>query len=96
MLAFNLDAVAFQYAHNALWCRAAIGILAHGHAAEAQAGHAVDILFQRYGIEAGALINLFGHRVLQQNAVDIGVGIQGGNFLQQLLSAGGGGKFNCE
>jgi hypothetical protein len=77
-----------QNAHNALRGGATIGFLAHRHAAKAQAGYTVHVLVQRDGIKAGALIDLFRYRVLQQYPVYIGIVIQLFDFQQQFFCAG--------
>ena len=76
MLTLDVDPVVLQDAHNALRGGATIGILAHRHATKAQAGHPVHVFVQRDGIKAGALIDLFRYRVLQQYPVYVGIVIQ--------------------
>ena len=50
--------------------------LAHRHAPEAIGRDAIDVLGQRDAIKTGALVDLRRHRVLQQNAVDVGIGVE--------------------
>ncbi len=76
MLALDLNTVVFQYAHDALWCRAAVGIFSHRHSAETEARHAVHVLVQVDGIETSALVNLLGRRMLQQDAVHVRVCVE--------------------
>ena len=64
MLPFKWQIVMQQQSHDPFGRGTSVGLLAHAHAAEAEAGHAVDVLAQRDSIEAGSLINLGWHRVL--------------------------------
>ena len=73
MPALEFNVVMGQESHNALRCGAAISGLAHCHATESQAGDSVYIFLQRDHVKAGSLIDLGGHRVLQQNAMHVRV-----------------------
>ena len=70
------DAVAREQPHDAGRCGRTIGGLAHCHAAEAVAGDAVYVLFDRDAVEAVALVDLMGNRMLQQDAAHARVGVQ--------------------
>ena len=76
MFAFQLHLIVLQQPHDALGGGATVGGFTHAHAAKPEAGDAVHVLFQADSIETGALVDLGGHRVLQQNAVHIRVAIQ--------------------
>ncbi len=80
VLALDIDIVVLQDTHDALWRCATISILTHGHPAKAQAGDSIHIFTQGNGVKTGALVNLLGYRVLQQDAVHIGVAVQLVNF----------------
>ncbi len=73
--------------HNALRCRTAVGWLAHCHAAKAKTGYTVDVFFQGDHVEARALIDMRGNRVLQQNAMHVWVLIQLLNLSQKVIGA---------
>ena len=88
MFAFQFHLVVLQQAHDAFGGGAAVSVLTHAHATKPEAGDAVHVLFQADGVETGAFINLGGHRMLQQNAVHIRIGVEFVNFCQQLFGAG--------
>ena len=90
LLALGINAVLFQQRHHA------------ARSARPQQGHldrqpahivgmeAVNILFRIDALDHRLRINLLGQRQLHQNTVDIRVGVQAINDIQQFLLAGAG------
>ena len=70
------DTVGLEQAHDPGRGGRSPRMLAHRHAAEAETGHAVHVLRQIDRVEAGTLVDLRRHRVLQQDAVAARVGVQ--------------------
>jgi len=84
----NRNLIAPQQPHNA--CRRCRSIcrLIHRHPPEAMRGHAIHIFFESDPVEARPLVNLFRHRMLQQNPPHLRIRIQLIDRRQQLFRRG--------
>jgi len=93
---FDWDFVMVQETHDAGGGGGAVGGLVHSHAAEAVGGDTVDIFREGDAVEAGALVDLFGDGVLEQDAADAWVGVEVVDGGKEFFGRGGAGKRDAE
>jgi hypothetical protein len=86
--ALDFDSVAMQETHDSGGRGGAVGVLAHGHASETEAGDSVHIFFERDAVEAGAFVDLLWDRMLEQDAAHARVGIELVDLREKLRGGG--------
>ena len=82
------DVVGLEESHDAGRRCATVSFFAHGHAAKAEAGHAIDVLAGVNRFEGGTFIDVSRHRVLQQDAVDVLVFVEFLDLVEEFLGRG--------
>ena len=85
-----------KHAHDAARRGRAVDVLAHGHEPESKSGDAIYVFMNSDAIKAGALVDLFGHWMLKQDAVDLRVSIELVDFCDQLFRGGLFGEMDGE
>ena len=90
----ELDVISVEQANDASGCARVESRLAECHRGEAVHGDPVDVLGWVDGLKGCAFIDVGGHWMLQQNAVDGRVSRQIRDVLDQLSCGRGYGKFN--
>ena len=94
--AFDGNLITAEEAHDAGGRGGAVGGLVHGHAAESVGGDSVDVFLEGDAVEAGALVDLFGDGVLEEDAADAGVGVEVVDGGEEFGGGRGGGKRDAE
>ena len=88
VLTCERNVIGLEETHDAGRRCAAVSTLAHGHAAKAEAGHAVYVLAGVDGFECGTFIDVARNRVLQENAVHVRVFVEFLNLAQEFFGRG--------